>query len=116
MKQSINLSNSAILAIINLQHPNGTYRYYNNMLSRMINLVLNQSDEIGMSDREAMATLRAIHSLREDLADIAGSAAMPEPVEIEADEYPEDVATKVEAIFSVIDESDDNKSSDNEPE
>ncbi len=67
MKNKINVSESAISAIVNLQHRNGTYSYYANALTRLINFVLHQSDEIGISDREAMATLRALHSIREDL-------------------------------------------------
>lgn len=117
MKHSINLSNAAISAIINLQHHNGTYRYYTDTLSRLITFVLHQSDEIGMSDREAMATLRALHSLREDLGHIAGEIATSDPIEIEADDDDySDVAARVEAIFSVVNEPGEKQTSDNEPD
>lgn len=115
MKNNIKLTAFALRAIINLQHSNGTYRYYADTLSRLITFVLHQSDEIGMSDREAMATLRALHSLREDLGHIAGSVAISGSVEIEADEDPENVGARVEAIFEVAEESDDVQDSNYQP-
>lgn len=115
MKNNIKLTAFALRAIINLQHPNGTYRYYADTLSRLMTFVLHQSDEIGMSDNEAMATLRALHSLREDLGHIAGSVAVSEPVESEADDDPEDIAARVEAIFEVTEESDDIQDSNYQP-
>lgn len=115
MKKNIKLTAFALRAIINLQHSNGTYRYYADTLSRLITFVLHQSDEIGMSDCEAMATLRALHSLREDLGHIAGSVAESGQVEIEADDDPEDVAARVEAIFEVSEESDDVQNSNYRP-
>lgn len=72
---NINLSAEAIAAINALQHPAGTYSYYRDTLSRLFNFVLSQSDEIGMSDTEAMHTLRALDAMRSDLTEIAGAAA-----------------------------------------
>ena len=69
---SITLSPEATKAIQALQHPCGTYEYYSKTLSRLFTFILNFSDEIGMSNNEAMDTLRALHALRADIADIAG--------------------------------------------
>lgn len=72
---TINLTDEAIKAINDLQHPCGTYDYYRAALNRIFTYVLHCSDEIGMSDTEAVATLRALDDLRSDLAAIAGPAA-----------------------------------------
>lgn len=82
MENNINLTSNAVKAIQALQHPYGTYQFYRTHLDRLFNYVLNNSDEIGMSDNEAMNTLRALNALRSDIADIAGPpAAVTEPVD-----------------------------------
>lgn len=75
MENNINLTPDAVKAIQALQHPCGTYQFYRAHLDRLFNYILNNSDEIGMSDNEAMHTLRALNALRADIADIAGSPA-----------------------------------------
>lgn len=75
MKNNNILSEHAIQVIKNLQHSCGTYNYYRETLNRLFNYILNQSDEIGMSDTEAIHTLRALQYIREDLAAIANRQA-----------------------------------------
>lgn len=75
MENNINLTPDAVKAIQALQHPCGTYQFYRTHLDRLFNYILNDSDEIGMSDNEAMHTLRALNALRSDIADIAGPPA-----------------------------------------
>lgn len=75
---NINLSGEAVNAIVALQHPCGTYSYYDSALARLFNYIFNQSEEMGMDDVEAMGTLRALNALRSDLAAIAGPpSALP---------------------------------------
>ncbi len=82
MENNINLTPDAVKAIQALQHPCGTYQFYRTHLDRLFNYILNNSDEIGMSDNEAMHTLRALNALRSDIADIAGTPAqLNEPVD-----------------------------------
>lgn len=82
MENNINLTPDAVKAIQALQHPCGTYQFYRAHLDRLFNYILNNSDEIGMSDNEAMHTLRALNALRSDIADIAGTPAqLNEPVD-----------------------------------
>jgi len=82
MEHNINLTPNAVKAIQALQHPCGTYRFYRAHLDRLFTYILNNSDEIGMSDNEAMYTLRALNALRSDIADIAGlPAPLTEPVD-----------------------------------
>lgn len=82
MENNINLTPDAVKAIQALQHPCGTYQFYRAHLDRLFNYILNNSDEIGMSDSEAMHTLRALNALRSDIADIAGPPApLNEPVD-----------------------------------
>lgn len=82
MENNINLTPDAVKAIQALQHPCGTYQFYRAYLDRLFNYILNNSDEIGMSDNEAMHTLRALNALRADIADIAGPPApLNDPVD-----------------------------------
>lgn len=82
MENNINLTPDAVKAIQALQYPCGTYQFYRLHLDRLFNYILNNSDEIGMSDNEAMYALRALNALRSDIADIAGSPApLNEPVD-----------------------------------
>lgn len=69
---TIQVSDEAHAAIIGLQHAAGTYDYYRRTLDRMFNTILHASDEFGMDDTETVDTLRAIDSIRQDLAAIAG--------------------------------------------
>lgn len=75
MENNIKLTPDAVKAIQALQHPCGTYQFYRAYLDRLFNYILNNSDEIGMSDNEAMHTLRALNALRSDIADIADPPA-----------------------------------------
>ena len=59
MENSIKFTQEAEAALTALRHSEGTYRFYSDTLGRLTTLILQQSDEIGMSDTEAMATLRA---------------------------------------------------------
>lgn len=111
MENNINLTPDAVKAIQALQHPCGTYQFYRAHLDRLFNYILNYSDEIGMSDNEAMHTLRALNALRADIADIAGPpaplneyvdpfdgitlTAVPERLDCDANEIPtfEEVTT-----------------------
>lgn len=82
MENNINLTPDAVKAIQALQHPCGTYQFYRAHLDRLFKYILNNSDEIGMSDNEAMHTLRALNALSADIADIAGTPAqLNEPVD-----------------------------------
>lgn len=107
---NINITHEATVAIRALQHKCGTFHYYNGTLKRLSLMVLRYSDEIGMSDAEALATLRALWSLRVDLADIAGPVAtMPEQ---ERDS--EETSRVVEETFEPFDVDPDDEGSDAE--
>lgn len=101
---TIQVSDAALSAINGLQHLAGTYDYYRRTLDRLFNTVLHASEELGMDDMEAVATLRAIDSIRQDLAAIAGPVARrrshPEPPE-------EEIAERVEETFTDIDDVSD---------
>lgn len=98
MKNNIILSADATQVIGNLQHSCGTFDYYNDTLTGLFNYILNQSDEIGMSDMEALHTLRVLNALKADLGTLAGKGVdTPESV------TSEDVAARVEATFENID-------------
>lgn len=102
MENNINLTPDAVKAIEALQHPEGTHTYYRDTLSRLFNFVLSQSDEIGMSDTEAMHTLRVLDAVRADLTAIADTAAT------RSDEAPasaEDAASRVDATFEEFQDS-----------
>lgn len=105
--KNIVLTDTAVVAIEALQHSCGTYRYYTDTLTRLFNLVLAQSDEIGMDDTETVHTLRVLKSLSTDLAYLAGKAqAKPmaggQEENEEADAASVDTASKVEEAFSGV--------------
>jgi hypothetical protein len=98
MQSNINLSNDAAKVIEALQHKNGTFRYYHSALTSLSRYILQQSDEIGMSDTEALATLRVLDAIDSDLATIAGPVA----AESSETETQEEVAARIDATFSDI--------------
>lgn len=69
--QKINLTPDAIRAIESLQAVGGTFKFYDETLKRLENYILEFAEEIGMSDTEALHTLRVLRYVRQDLADIA---------------------------------------------
>lgn len=75
--KNITITPEAVAAIERLQHNCGTYEFYNATLTRLFNFVLDQSDEIGMDDTEAIHTLRVLQYLKEDLAQISNKARTP---------------------------------------
>lgn len=75
--KNITITPEAAAAIERLQHHCGTYEFYNATLTRLFNFVLDQSDEIGMDDTEAIHTLRVLQYLKEDLAQISNKARTP---------------------------------------
>ena len=105
----ITLSSKAVAVIERLQHTRGTYDFYATTLTRLFNYVLDQSDEIGMSDTEAVHTLRVLRYLKDDITHIAGKGDSPLEIRIEADmeglvnsiEKPstEGTAEKIETTF-----------------
>lgn len=97
MKNNIILSADATQVIRNLQHSCGTFDYYNDTLTGLFNYILNQSDEIGMSDTEAIHTLRALQYIREDLATIANRQA-PTPTALDTEETADKVETAFEGV------------------
>lgn len=101
---TIQVSDAALSAINGLQHPAGTYDYYPRTLDRLFNTVLHASEELGMDDMEAVATLRAIDSIRQDLATIAGPVARHKCREQPTEE---EIAERVEETFTDIDDSHD---------
>lgn len=106
MQNELNLSAEAIRAITALQHKNGTFRYYKHTINRLKILILHQSDEIGMSDAEALHSLRVLDAIGCDLAALAGSTAN----ETSQDANAEEVAGRVEQSFeglTNLDEADD---------
>ena len=96
--KNIALTPEALVVIEALQHNNGTYTFYTNALKRLFNFILDQSDEIGMSDTEAINTLRALQYIREDLATIANR--QPDPVADPTNT--EETVEKVEATFDGV--------------
>lgn len=95
--KNIALTPEALVVIEALQHNNGTYTFYTNALKRLFNFILDQSDEIGMSDTEAIHTLRAIQYIREDLATIANRQAQT-PTTPDTEETADKVETAFEGI------------------
>lgn len=75
--KNITITPEAAAAIERLQHHCGTYEFYNATLTRLFNFVLDQSDEIGMDDTEAIHTLRVLQYLKEDLAQISNKTRTP---------------------------------------
>lgn len=71
--QKINLTPDAIRAIESLQAAGGTFKFYDETLKRLENYILEFAEEIGMSDTEALHTLRVLRYVRQDLADIANT-------------------------------------------
>jgi hypothetical protein len=69
--QKINLTSDAIRAIESLQAVGGTFKFYDDTLKRLESYILEFAEEIGMSDTEALHTLRVLRYVRQDLADIA---------------------------------------------
>lgn len=69
--QKINLTPDAIRAIESLQAVGGTFKFYDETLKRLESYILEFAEEIGMSDTEALHTLRVLRYVRQDLADIA---------------------------------------------
>lgn len=100
-RKNVTITEEAAGVIAALQHKAGTYHYYRATLDRLFNTVLHTSEELGMDDMEAVATLRAIDSIRQDLAAIAGPVARrknhSEPPE-------EEIAERVEETFTDIDD------------
>ena len=95
--KNIALTPEALVVIEALQHNKGTFTFYTNALKRLFNFVLDQSDEIGMSDTEAINTLRALQYIREDLATIANRQAQTPTAP-----YTEETADKVETAFEGV--------------
>lgn len=106
----ITLSSGAVAAIERLQHSCGTYDFYATTLTRLSNYILDQSDEIGMSDTEAVHALRVLRYLKDDITNIAGKGGSPLEIRIEADmeglqntiEHPsaEGATEKIESTFA----------------
>lgn len=105
-QNNISLNAEAIRAIKSLQAKNGTYHYYKRALKRLTSLVLNHGDEVGMSDTEALATLRAIEAIRLDLTDIAGTVAKIPDVDAEISE------ADLQAIANFFDKDEDDADDD----
>lgn len=100
MKNYLNLSAEAIRSINAIQHPCGTYGYYHRTLRRVFNHILHHSDEMGMSSNEAVATLRALDNIDEDITAISGRT-VHDCSEVDFDEFD-------------LDEFDDEDSDDDE--
>lgn len=95
--KNIALTPEALVVIEALQHNNGTYSFYTNALKRLFNFVLDQSDEIGMSDTEAIYTLRALQYISEDLATIANRQVQT-PTALTTEETADKVETAFEGV------------------
>lgn len=95
--KNIALTPEALVVIEALQHNKGTFTFYTNALKRLFNFVLDQSDEIGMSDTEAINTLRALQYIREDLATIANRQAQT-PTAPDTEETADKVETAFEGV------------------
>lgn len=108
--KNIALTPEALVVIEALQHNNGTYTFYTNALKRLFKFVLDQSDEIGMDDTEAIHTLRALQYIREDLATIANRQSDP----VADPTNTEETVEKVEATFDGV--SVDNEEENDEAE
>ncbi|MCM1450663.1 MAG: hypothetical protein NC102_00170 [Clostridium sp.] len=87
MENNLNLTAKAVQAIEALQHNAGTYSYYRDALQRIFRHILIDSDEVGMSSYEALATLRALNAISDDLRAIAG---VDLPVEVDEDDEEEE--------------------------
>lgn len=82
MKENkIILSSAAENAIRALRHKEGTLNVYVNTLDRLFSLVLHQADEIGISDYEAMSTMRVLDMIRDDLRSLAAAPRTESPAD-----------------------------------
>lgn len=100
-KHTIKVSDSHLMVIKALRNKNGTYNCYRSTLERIFTTLLYQSEELGMSDNELIATLRVIDSIRRDLAVIAGPAALAAEASGNDDDdtIRTEIAEKVDAMF-----------------
>lgn len=71
MEKPIKLTKEAASAVSDLRTTGGTLSLYQETLGRLFKLVLHQGDEIGMSDFEAVSTIRVIDMIRTDLRALA---------------------------------------------
>lgn len=65
------------IAIRDLRHVAGTYEIYESTLAGVTKVILHQSDELGMSDHEALNIIRVLDMIRYDLRAIAGRDVKP---------------------------------------
>lgn len=100
---TINLSPEAVSAIEALQHNEGTFHYYSSTLKRLQAYVLHFSDEIGMSDTEAVHTLRVLDAIHSDFKAIAGKVASASETEIIL--TTEEVAARIDNAFEDVEPS-----------
>lgn len=71
MYLTIKTNSRVAQVIINIAHSAGVAEMYINTLGRISNAVLFNQDDMGMSDAEALDTIRALNLLRLDIQDIA---------------------------------------------
>lgn len=99
---NVTLTSEAVMAIVALQQSCGTYDYYRSTLDRLYTYVLHQSDEIGMSANEAISTLRALDSLRTDIAAIAGQPTSLTEIDEEFSVSCDEVTGRVQSTFALV--------------
>ena len=111
MSNSIKLSVKAANAITALRDANGTLEYYQNTLRLIGRIFLEQSDEIGLTDTEAIHILRVLHSINCDLEALRGPIT---PKRL--DDRPEIILGRVTETFADINDLNDVNESDPEEE
>lgn len=80
MELTIKTNSPAANVIIALTHPAGSAKFYIDTLSRLFNAVLYNQDDLGMSDTEAIETLRALSLLKADIKAIASDPLLGEKI------------------------------------
>ena len=80
MEITINTESRAAQILLALTHKAGTAEIYINTLSRIINAALFNQDDLGMSDTEALDTIRTLSLLRSDIEDIAADTSIADHI------------------------------------
>ncbi len=70
-------------ALTEIQEPNGMYELYDTTLSRIEDILFINSDDIGLSDSDALSILRVLRLLRHDLRRLATTEEQSEEADVE---------------------------------
>lgn len=100
MELTIKTNSPSANAIIALTHPAGSAKFYTDTLSRLFNAVLYNQDDLGMSDTEAIETLRALALLKADIEAIASDQLLGKSIR-EYQEAEEECPEREHCVVSI---------------